>query len=539
MATGWGLIGMAGFEPGAEIDGEPAPAKGVGKDPKGRRVVTIALLLAMAVVALEQTVVSTAMPSIIAQLEGLEIYPWVFSAYLLASTVTTPIYGKLADLWGRKHILLFGLGLFGLGSILSGRATSMPELIAMRVVQGLGAGAVGPIVLTLLGDLFSLEERAKVQGWFSAVWGISSVAGPWLGGYLTDNLSWRWVFYVTVPFALVACWVLLRHVEEDVRRDRTLPIDWPGAALLASGSTLLLLAILSGSRLSTGWVAGLLAASAGLIAWFVAVERRAADPILPPDLFAQGPIAAAIAASFLIGALLFGIDTYVPLYVQGVLGGKATEAGAVITPLFLAWAMSVAVAAKVVVRFGFRATALVGMGMIALGMAGLALGASRPDSAVLLFKASLVMTGFGFGPASLSCILGVQNAVDWNRRGAATGAVTFSRVLGGAMGVGLLGATLAFEFSRRLAAAGAAGVDIVAALRPETHDRLTPEQLHLIQDALGRTLRDVFLQMFALSILATLCALKLEAGRAVSRVEPATAPEDDLALISPGQWTEG
>ena len=532
MATGWGLIGMAGFEPGAEIDGEPVPAKGGVKDPKGRRIVTIALLLAMSVVALEQTVVSTAMPSIIAQLEGLEIYPWVFSAYLLASTVTTPIYGKLADLWGRKHILLFGLGLFGLGSILSGRATSMPELIAMRVVQGLGAGAVGPIVLTLLGDLFSLEERAKVQGWFSAVWGISSVAGPWLGGYLTDNLSWRWVFYVTVPFALVACWVLLRHVEEDVRRDRTLPIDWPGAVLLASGSTLLLLAILSGSRLSTGWVVGLLAASAGLIAWFIAVERRAADPILPPDLFAQVPIAAAIAASFLIGALLFGIDTYVPLYVQGVLGGKATEAGAVITPLFLAWAMSVAVAAKVVVRFGFRATALVGMGLISLGMAGLALGASQPDSAVLLFKASLVMTGFGFGPASLSCILGVQNAVDWNRRGAATGAVTFSRVLGGAMGVGLLGATLAFEFSRRLAAAGAGGLDIVAALRPETHDRLTPDQLHLIQDALGRTLRDVFLQMFALAVVATFCALKLEAGRAVSRVEPAVAPEDDLALAT-------
>jgi MFS family permease len=521
---------MAGFEP-EEMDvagGVIAPSKKAS----GRRIVTIALLLAMAVVALEQTVVSTAMPSIIAQLKGLDIYPWVFSAYLLASTVTTPVYGKLADVWGRKRILLFGLGLFAIGSVMSGRSTSMPELIAMRAIQGLGAGAIGPIVLTLLGDLFSLEERAKVQGWFSAVWGISSVAGPWVGGSLTDNLSWRWVFYVTVPFAILAAWVLVRHVDEDVRRDKVLPIDWPGAALLASGSTLLLLAILSGPKLSMPLFAGMLAGSVVSIALFVAVERRAADPILPPDLFTRVPIAAAIAASFLIGALLYGIDTYVPLYVQGVLGGKAAQAGEVITPLFLSWAISVAVAAKVVVRFGFRTTAVVGMGMIAVGMAGLALGASRPDSAVLLFKISLVVTGLGFGPGSLACILGVQNAVDWNRRGAATGAVTFSRVLGGALGVGVLGATLAFEFARRLAAARADGIDIVAALRPETHDLLTPEQLHLVQDALGRTLRDVYFQMLALAIVALLCATRLAPGRAVSRVEPARSPADDLALAT-------
>ncbi len=269
-----------------------------------------------------------------------------------------------------------------------------------------------------------------------------------------------------------------------------------------------------------------------LLGWFVAVERSAADPILPPDLFVQPAIAAAIAGSFLIGALLFGIDTYVPLYVQGVLGGKATEAGEVITPLFFSWAISVAVAAKVVVRFGFRTTAVVGMGVIALGMAGLALGADRPADAVWLFKVSLVVTGLGFGPASLSCILGVQNAVDWNRRGAATGAVTFSRVLGGALGVGVLGATLAFEFGRRLASSGATGLDIVAALRPETHALLTPEQLRLVQDALGRTLRDVFLQMFALAVVAIFCATRLAPGRAVSRVEPGKSAEDNLALAT-------
>ena len=186
----------------------------------GRGMVTAAMLLAMAVTALEQTVVSTAMPSIIAALKGLDIYPWVFSAYLLAATVTTPIYGKLADLWGRKRVLLFGLGLFALGSMLSGLAQTMPELIAMRVVQGLGAGAVGPIVLTMLGDLFTLKERAKVQGLFSAVWGVASLAGPALGGVLTDQLSWRWVFFVTVPFGVVAAWILVRHVHEKVEPRR-------------------------------------------------------------------------------------------------------------------------------------------------------------------------------------------------------------------------------------------------------------------------------------------------------------------------------
>src|SRR5690242_12782162 len=207
----------------------PGPGRGSRAE---WRIVTVALLSAMTVCTLEQTVVSTAMPSIIATLTGSDIYPWVFPAYHLASTVTTPLYGKLADLLGRKRVLLFGLALFALGSMLSGMARSMPELIAMRVVQGLGAGAVGPIVLTMLGDLFTLQERAKVQGWFSAVWGVSSLAGPALGGVLTDQLSWRWVFFVTVPFAVISAWILIRHVHEKVEHREVLPIDWVGAVLL-------------------------------------------------------------------------------------------------------------------------------------------------------------------------------------------------------------------------------------------------------------------------------------------------------------------
>jgi len=353
---------MAGTELGLDVGrGQAQEADSILEEVRAdRRMVTVALMLAMAVTALEQLVVSTAMPSIIAELRGLDVYSWVTSAYLLTATVTTPIYGKLADLWGRKRVLLFGLGLFALGSMLSGMATSMTGLIAMRAVQGLGAGAVAPIVLTMIADLFTLEERAKVQGLFSGIWGVSSVAGPALGGVLTDQLSWRWVFYVSVPFAALSAWILARHVDEERQPREILPIDWSGAALLTAGSTALLVAAMQGSDQSTTRGVALLATSLVLFALFFWRESKAADPILPLDLLTNVPIAAAIAGSFLIGGLLFAIDTFLPLYIQGVEGGTATAAGRSITPLFLAWAISVTIAAKVVVRLGFRATAVIG-----------------------------------------------------------------------------------------------------------------------------------------------------------------------------------
>jgi len=509
----------------------------------GRAMVTLALLLAMAVAALEQTVVSTAMPSIIAQLKGLDIYPWVFSAYLLAATISTPIYGKLADLFGRKRILLLGLGLFALGSMLSGMAQSMPELIAMRVVQGLGAGALGPITLTMLGDLFTLQERAKIQGLFSAVWGGSSLIGPALGGVLTDRLSWRWVFFVTVPFGLIAAWILLRYVDEKVERKSIAPIDWAGASLLAIGSCLLLMGVLGGSSVSTRLTILLLALSGVVLSLFVRQEWHAADPVLPMDLVLSRPIGASIFGSFLIGALLFGIDTYIPLFMQGVRGGTATEAGRMITPLFLTWSISVAIAAKILVRLGFRRTALAGSFLIAAGVFALVLGASPGDAyrSVRIFGYTLrepffivgmIVIGMGMGPASLSYILSVQSEVKWGRRGVATGAVTFFRTMGGALGVGVLGATLGYVLSHRLAASHVVGVNVAAALRPETHKLLSPAQLFAVQNALGRSLRDVFLQMFVMALLALVCSVGLRGGRAASRSEETS--EESLEMSSVG-----
>lgn len=480
---------------------------GIGRE---RGLVTLAMMLAMAVAALEQTVVATAMPSIISDLRGFEIYAWVFSSYLLAATVTTPLYGKLADVWGRKRLLLFGLGLFGLGSVLSGMAWSMPMLIGMRVLQGIGAGAVMPIVLTILGDIFTIQERAKVQGWFSGVWGVASIAGPALGGVLTDRLSWRWVFYITIPFAVFSAAVLALFFREKVDHGERKPIDWPGACLLAMGSTALLLGLLGETSRGAALMAALLAAGVVLIGAFVWWERRAADPVLPLDLLGTRTIGAAIQGSLLIGLVLFGLDTYVPLYVQGVLGGSATDAGRLLTPLFLTWSISVAVAAKVVVRFGFRGTALLGTLLITLGMTALAAGSMIPRAAGWLFAASMLVIGIGMGPTSLSQILAVQSSVEWNRRGAATGAVAFFRTIGGALGVAVLGALLIARASGRLPR----GSDVVAALRPETHARLAPAVLTQVRRALRLSLSELFGMLAMLTGLGLVCASRLPRGAA-------------------------
>ena len=510
---------------------EPIASQGEQVAPN-RKIITFALMMAMAVAAMEQTVVSPAMPTIIAKLKGVEIYALVFSAYLLASTVTTPLYGKLADRYGRKRVLLFGLGLFGIGSMLSGLSRSMPELIAMRTLQGLGAGAVAPIVLTMIGDLYTLTERARVQGLFSGVWGVSSIAGPALGGSLTDQLSWRWVFFVSVPFGVVAMVILAVWVKESVAERETQPLDWKGAALLTGATAALLIAVLGGQERAWELEVGLVVLALVGLLLFIRQERRAVDPVLPIDLLAQPAMAASIAGSFIVGGLLIAIDTYVPLFVQGVRGGSATSAGRAIMPLFASWSVSVFIAARLVPRWGFRKTAVVGSALIASGSIGLVVGAIYPEWSRLSFFLGMGVIGLGMGPTSLSYILGVQNAVAWERRGAATSSVIFSRMIGGAVLVGLLGAALGHLLAWRLGSVS--GVDLAAALRPETHGLLTVAELEVVRLALGTSLRDVFILSAALAALGLVCASRLAGGRAVDRPDtPArSASARDADLIA-------
>ncbi len=489
------------------------------RSPAERRLVTGAMMLTMSVAALEQTVVATAMPRIIGELGGGQIYPWVFSAYLLATTVSTPLYGKLADRWGRKRLILFGLGLFLLGSMLSGLAQSMPMLIAMRALQGLGAGALMPIVLTLLGDLYTLEERAKVQGYFSAVWGVASVAGPALGGVLTDWFSWRAVFFVPLPFGVVAAYVLAFRFHEQMQKRQVGPIDWGGVVFLTGGTVALLVGVLGRSESDGSATAAWLIGAAVMLTLFVWQERRAVDPILPVDLLAQPGIRAAIAGSFLVGGILFGIDTYVPLYLQGVELRSATDAGRVLTPLFLSWSISVAVAARVVVRFGFRLGAATGTLLIAAGLGLIVLGAvadgSRPTGP--LFAAGLTIIGLGMGPVFLSFLLSVQNAVPWGRRGAATSAVTFCRTIGGALGVALLGAALSADLATRLPG----HPDVAALLRadataPDADAAPAGAVPELVRAALSGSLQRVFALMALAALVSFAWSLRLPHGRATT-----------------------
>ena len=474
-------------------------------DPREKLLVTLSLMLAMAVAALEQTVVSTAMPSIVSELKGVRIYPWVSSAYLLAFTISTPLYGKLADLWGRKRVLLFGLALFLLGSALSGLAWSMPVLIAMRVVQGLGFGAIMPIVLTIIGDVFTLRERARVQGWFSSVWAVSGLLGPLIGGVLTDQASWRWVFFVTLPFGLFAMGVLAFCYRERLPANRPASIDWLGAALLAAATSSLLLLLLGKS--DWGWLVrgGLGCGAVGALGAFIAWEKRAREPILPLDLFQNRTLTASILGSFVIGSLLFLIEVYLPLYIQGVAGGSAIKSGVQLTPLLLSWSLSVMVAARAVLRHGFRRAALTGSLLITLGMALIAIGTIATAHTSALFFLGMLIIGLGMGPTSLSYILSVQSSVPWQRRGVATGALSYFRTMGGALVVAALGAILA----ARVAGQVAAQVDIAAALRPESHQLLDESQLLAVRDVLRHALRDIFLVSTAIAGLGLLCAWNL------------------------------
>ena len=502
----------------------------------GRRKVTLALMVAMMVTAMEQLVVSPAMPTIIAHLKGFDIYPWVVSAYLLASTVSTPIYGKLADLFGRKRILLFGLALFSTGSMLSGTSQSMGQLIAMRTIQGLGAGAVAPIVLTLLGDMFTLEERARIQALFSTVWGLSSIGGPLIGGWLTVYLNWRWVFFVGVPFAVAAFVLLVFYLHERIERKIVAPIDWAGAALLTTGLSALLLIVLDGASLGPRVSILLGGATVALLVGFVFRELRAEDPILPMELMIRPVIASSVIGNFLLGGILFGIETFVPLFIQGVRGGNAQEAGQALTPLFLTWAISVVFAARAVVRWGFRRAGMFGGGLAGVGMLVLVAGGAFPAWSRLAFTLALVIVGMGMGPLSLSFILAVQHAVSWNQRGVATGSVIFFRTIGGAIGVGVLGGALGWEMGHLLTAAGAGGIDVGAALRPETHTQLKAADLLLVQSGLGRSLRDLYIQMFVLSLGTLCCTAWLPGTREEIEEQPerhgraAAVPQPELAM---------
>jgi EmrB/QacA subfamily drug resistance transporter len=405
-------------------------------------LVTVGIMTAIAVAALDATVVGTAMPTIIGQLGGLSEYGWVFSAYLLASTTTVPLYARLADVHGRKPVFLVGLALFVVGSALCGLSGSMFELIVFRTIQGLGAGAVQPISFTIAGDIFEPARRARMQGFFSSVWGVSAIFGPAIGGIITSTVGWPWVFELNIPVGLLAGVIIWRVFHEHFER-RPHRLDWPGAVLLTGAIVLLLFAVSEGGPLF-GWtspiVLGLIVAAGAMAAGFVRVARRSPEPLIDLDLLRAPLIRAGVAIGTLAGVVMFGITTFVPPMVQGVHGGSPVEAGAAVAAMSVGWPIGSIVGGRSLVRYRARPIVLIGTVLLVVGTL-LITQLDRFDALAFAMLGAAI-TGLGMGLSTTTLLVVIQGAVEWQRRAVATGLAQFSRTIGGAVGIGVMGGIL-------------------------------------------------------------------------------------------------
>ncbi|HEX6695100.1 MAG TPA: MFS transporter, partial [Longimicrobiales bacterium] len=416
-----------------------------------RSLVFAGLLLAMFMAAIEATIVATAMPSIASELGGFALYSWVFSSFLLMQAVTIPMFGKLSDMLGRKPVFVGGVIVFLIGSVLCGFARSMHMLIAFRFMQGLGAGAVQPITTTLAGDLYSLEERGKVQGYMSGVWGISSILGPLAGGLIVHSVGWPWIFWMNIPIGIAAITLVVINLHETVDVPVKRSIDYVGAMLLLGGVGSLMLALTQSG--SWSWEILVPLAGAALVAFilFVRQEKRAPDPLMALGLWENGLIRYANIAGLTSGILMIGMITFLPTYVQGVLGGSALLAGFTLSVMTVGWPMAAFAAGRRIATHGVRR--FVRTGGIAL-MAGSLIVASFSATGALASGIGSFIIGIGLGLVNTVTLVAIQASVSWSQRGVATATNMLMRILGQAVGAAMFGGVLNWRLSTWLRDAG-------------------------------------------------------------------------------------
>ena len=487
-----------------------------------RGPVLIALMLSTALVALDATILATAVPSIVQDVGGFTQFPWLFSIYLLTAAVSVPLYGKLADVIGRKPLLFFGIAVFLLGSILCGVAWSMPALIAFRAVQGIGAGAIQPISMTVVGDLYSVAERARVQGYLASVWGASSVIGPTLGGVFAQYLSWRWIFFVNIPLGAVAAWMLLRHFSENVTR-RSHRLDYAGAGLLTVSCSLVILGLLEGG-VSWAWGSAqslvIFGIGAVLLLAFWLVERRAPEPVLPLWVFTRRTLAAGNLTAVAVGALTIGLSSYVPTYVQGVLGTGALVAGFALAALTVGWPLAATFSGRIYTRIGFRDTALIGAAVALVGT--LLCTRLGPTAQVWQVAGDCFVVGVGLGFLSSPVVVAVQSVVGWDRRGVVTGTNMFSRSLGSALGAAVFGAVANATLASRLAhaprvVAGSLPDDATSLVMSGHASRAHDAATEFVRAGLYAASHAVFVGLVAVAVLAVVALMLMP-----RRTEPLT-----------------
>lgn len=479
-----------------------------------RPFVLATVMLAMFMGAVEGTIVSTAMPAIVGDLGGFALYSWVFSAYLLMNAVTVLIYGKLSDLFGRKPILTFGIIIFLIGSILCGIAENMEMLILFRLIQGFGAGAVMPIATTIVGDIYTKEERAKVQGYLSSVWGISAVTGPALGGLLVEYVSWRYVFWINVPLGILAIAGLWLFLHENIEKKKR-QIDYPGAILLTvSISSLMIVLVEAG----TNWpwtsmkTIGLAGISILTFVLFIFQEKRAEEPMMPFNIWRERSIFIANMTSLTTGVMLIGISSFLPAFVQGVMERSPIVAGFTLTAMSIGWPIAAAVGGRLLLKNGYRSTSLIGG--IALILGSMMFVTLTPEAGPLWAAAGSFMVGIGMGLTSTAFIVSIQSTVSWQQRGIATAANMFMRNLGNTVGAALLGGILNSSIITFLKEQGANGqelsIDTANVLLNEgERAKLSPEMKMLLQDGLTSALHSVYIMVFIFAALSLLLIMYL------------------------------
>lgn len=398
-----------------------------------KRGIVIAIIVAMVLAAVESTVVTIAVPTIVKDLNGFKLISWIFSLYLLTTSITTPVYGKFSDLYGRKNTLSIGIAVFLLGSFLCGLSRNMYELIFFRGLQGMGAGAIYTITYTIAGDEFSFSERAKVQGWLSSAWGISSLVGPFIGGFLIDTLSWHWIFFINIPFGLISIVLLQKNLKENFKK-RIVKIDCQGIFFMTAAISSLLLGFMSGD--SNLRIVLCISASTLFILIFYMVEKRAEDPIMPFEIFTRSNIMVNI-ISFISSSALIGIDVYMSIYIQNIRGYGPTVSGIVMAPMSVTWFLSAFFIDKKITKYGEKNVITFSLLIITLGSICLyTLGLKSSLIFVILYVCIL---GFGFGGSFTTITMAVQASVDYDMRGVATASNSLLRNLGQTIGVSILG----------------------------------------------------------------------------------------------------
>jgi EmrB/QacA subfamily drug resistance transporter len=494
------------------------------------KLTVVGLMLGLLLAALDQTIVSTAMPTIMAKIGGLDKYVWVFSAYLIANVAAMPVFGKLSDMYGRKLFFLIGLIVFMIGSALCGTSTSMTQLIIYRAIQGIGGGALMPITFAIIFDIFPAEKRGKMQGLFGAVFGISSVLGPIIGAYFTDYVNWQWIFYINLPLGVIALFLIVLAYHETVEHKKQ-KIDWLGTIIMIISVLSIMFALEMGGT-GYAWdswqIISLFISFAVFLLLFIFVEMKVSDPIVPLDLFKNKLFTSSMGVSFMFGAIMISAATYIPLFIQGVFNGSATSAGQILTPMMLGVVVSSTLGGRFIGKYSYRNILIVSS--VLLIIATSLLGTISMDSKQWLITFYMIFLGLGIGASFPVISMSALHNVDPRRRGSVTSLVTFFRSVGSAIGVAVLGSvqvnTLTDKIKQAVSDPAMAEKfhDARVLLQPQVRDIIPPEILHKMIIALADSIAIVFQITIVMSVVGLVFVVLM--GNAKLEIRKAQVKEE-------------